>query len=87
VAIARAIAAAPELILADEPCGNLDTKSGEKVMETLKSLNRQGRTVVLITHDENAASSAGKVIRLADGRVLSIDNFRVRRADEFEKRF
>jgi len=70
IAIARAIAAAPGLILADEPCGNLDSKAGEKVMNTLISLNRAGRTVLLITHDEKAAKKASKVIRLADGRVV-----------------
>jgi len=70
VAIARAIAAAPPLILADEPCGNLDSKSGEKVMNTLINLNREGKTVILITHDEKAARKASRIIRLADGRVL-----------------
>jgi putative ABC transport system ATP-binding protein len=70
VAIARAIAAAPDLILADEPCGNLDSKSGKRVMETLTSLNKQGRTIVLITHDEKAAKAASKIVRLSDGRVL-----------------
>ncbi|MCL1867039.1 MAG: ABC transporter ATP-binding protein [Oscillospiraceae bacterium] len=70
VAIARAIAASPDLILADEPCGNLDSKSGKKVMDTLTELNRQGKTIVLITHDENAAKSAGKIIRLCDGKVV-----------------
>ncbi|MCL2071658.1 MAG: ABC transporter ATP-binding protein [Oscillospiraceae bacterium] len=71
VAIARAIAASPEIILADEPCGNLDSKSGKKVMETLCALNRQGRTIVLITHDETAARVATKIVRLADGRVIA----------------
>ncbi|MCL2632975.1 MAG: ABC transporter ATP-binding protein [Oscillospiraceae bacterium] len=69
VAIARAIAAAPPLILADEPCGNLDSKSGKRVMDTLVSLNREGRTVILITHDEKAAKRASKVIRLMDGKI------------------
>jgi len=69
VALARAIAVAPPLILADEPCGNLDSKSGRRVMDTLRSLNREGRTVVLITHDERAARYADKIVRLADGRV------------------
>jgi len=69
VAIARAIAANPDLILADEPCGNLDSKSGKKVMDTLVKLNKQGRTIVLITHDENAAKVAQNIIRLSDGRV------------------
>jgi putative ABC transport system ATP-binding protein len=70
VAIARAIAAEPDMILADEPCGNLDSKSGRKVMDTLSRLNERGRTIVLITHDESAANRASKVIRLADGRVV-----------------
>ena len=70
VAIARAIAAAPALILADEPCGNLDSKSGKRVMDTLMALNQQGRTIVLITHDERAAQSAGSVVRLSDGCVV-----------------
>jgi putative ABC transport system ATP-binding protein len=71
VAIARAIAAAPDIILADEPCGNLDSKSGKKVMQTLTSLNRQGRTIVLITHDEKAAKAADKIIRLSDGKIVT----------------
>ncbi|MCL1832384.1 MAG: ABC transporter ATP-binding protein [Oscillospiraceae bacterium] len=70
VAIARAIAAEPDIILADEPCGNLDSQSGGQVMDTLIKLNRLGRTIVLITHDESAAREAMRVIRLADGRVM-----------------
>jgi len=71
VAIARAIAAAPPLILADEPCGNLDSASGEKVMNTLISLNKEGRTILLITHDERAARKASRIIRIMDGRIVS----------------
>jgi putative ABC transport system ATP-binding protein len=70
VAIARAIAAAPDIILADEPCGNLDSKSGQKVMDILCELNSQGRTIILITHDEAAARAAHSIVRLADGRVV-----------------
>ena len=70
VAIARAIAAEPDIILADEPCGNLDSASGKKVMDTLVSLNSAGKTIVLITHDENAAAAANKVVRLADGKIV-----------------
>jgi len=70
VAIARAIASRPDIILADEPCGNLDSRSGAKIMKLLCELNRQGRTIVLITHDESAARAARKVIRLADGRIV-----------------
>ncbi|MCL1823584.1 MAG: ABC transporter ATP-binding protein [Oscillospiraceae bacterium] len=70
VAIARAIAASPGLILADEPCGSLDSKTGADIMNILKRLNESGRTVVLITHDENAARTADKMIRISDGRVV-----------------
>ena len=71
VAIARAIAAKPPIILADEPTGNLDSKSGTAVMEILNSLNREGKTVILITHDEKIASSAGRVVQIQDGQVIS----------------
>ncbi|MCL2077146.1 MAG: ABC transporter ATP-binding protein [Oscillospiraceae bacterium] len=70
VAIARAIAAEPSLILADEPCGSLDSKSGAEIMHILHQLNAAGRTVVLITHDEKAARTAGRVVRISDGRVI-----------------
>jgi putative ABC transport system ATP-binding protein len=70
VAIARAIAAKPPLILADEPCGSLDSKSGADIMKTLHDLNHAGRTVILITHDENAAKKAHQIIRISDGRIL-----------------
>jgi putative ABC transport system ATP-binding protein len=69
VAIARAIAAKPSLILADEPCGNLDSKSGKVIMDILSALNRSGRTVVLITHDESAAACAKQVVRIRDGEL------------------
>lgn len=71
VAIARALAADAPLILADEPCGNLDSKAGAEVMEMLHHMNRLGKTVVLITHDERAALTAHRQIRIADGRVVS----------------
>lgn len=71
VAIARAIAAKPPLILADEPCGSLDSKAGLLVMRTLSDLNAAGRTVVLITHDEKAARRADRVVRIMDGRVVN----------------
>lgn len=69
VAIARAIAASPALILADEPTGNLDTKAGIEVMEILTNLNREGRTIVLITHDNSIAEAANRTIRIKDGKV------------------
>jgi putative ABC transport system ATP-binding protein len=70
VAIARAIAAKPPLILADEPCGNLDSRAGADIMNTLRELNAAGRTVVLITHDERAAKMAGRSVRISDGRIV-----------------
>ena len=70
VAIARAIAASPSMILADEPCGNLDSKSGREVMEILAGLNRGGKTVIMITHDEQAAKRAQRLIRISDGRIV-----------------
>ena len=71
VAIARAIAARPPIIMADEPTGNLDTRSGEEVMKILHELNEEGRTIVLITHDNDIARQATRAIRIIDGRVVS----------------
>ena len=71
VAIARAIAARPPIILADEPTGNLDTVSGREVMQILQELNTEGRTVILITHDNDIASSAHRIVRIQDGKIVS----------------
>jgi len=71
VAIARALMNDPELILADEPTGNLDTKSGDDVMKTLKQLNKEGKTVVLITHEHDIALQAQKILHLEDGMLVS----------------
>lgn len=71
VAIARAIAARPAIILADEPTGNLDSRSGEEVMKTLEQLNRDGHTIVLITHDPSIARRAAREIRIHDGKAVS----------------
>ena len=71
VAIARAIAARPPIIMADEPTGNLDTRSGEEVMKILHELNEEGRTIVLITHDNDIARQATRAIRIIDGKVVS----------------
>lgn len=70
VAIARAIAAEPPLILADEPTGNLDSKSGEAIMQIIHSLHKQGTTIVLITHDNKIAASAERVVQIQDGRMV-----------------
>jgi len=69
-AIARAVAARPPIILADEPTGNLDSKSGEDVMRILHELHGEGRTVILITHDSEIAAEAERVIRIHDGKVV-----------------
>lgn len=69
VAIARAIAASPPIIFADEPTGNLDSKSGEEVINILRELNQEGRTVILITHDNGIARQCNRVIHIHDGRI------------------
>ena len=68
-AIARAIAQAPPVILADEPTGNLDSGSTKEIMSILKQLHREGRTVILITHDNDIAAQARRVIRIKDGKI------------------
>lgn len=69
VAIARAIAQAPPVILADEPTGNLDSASSQEIIRVLKELHKEGRTVILITHDNEIAAQARRVIRIKDGRI------------------
>ncbi|MCL2839069.1 MAG: ABC transporter ATP-binding protein [Oscillospiraceae bacterium] len=71
VAIARALATKPPMILADEPTGALDSKTGKEVLETLKNLHKDGKTIVLITHDNDIAAQAERVVRLADGVIVS----------------
>lgn len=71
VAIARAIAQAPPVILADEPTGNLDSGSTKEIMEILRGLHRDGRTVILITHDNEIAAQAERVIKIKDGKIWS----------------
>lgn len=69
VAIARAIAQAPPIILADEPTGNLDTHSTMEIISILKELHREGRTVILITHDNEIAAQARRVVKIRDGKI------------------
>jgi len=69
-AIARAIVGQPSLILADEPTGNLDSENGEQVMEILKSLNREGATIVMVTHSPAHADIAKRVVNMLDGRII-----------------
>lgn len=70
VAIARALINQPTIIFADEPTGNLDTKSGEEVMKILAGLNQEGKTIILVTHEQNIAAYAKRVITIRDGRIV-----------------
>jgi putative ABC transport system ATP-binding protein len=70
VAIARAISTHPPMIMADEPTGALDTKTGDHVMQILKSLNQEGTTIILITHNLQLAEEANRIIKISDGRIL-----------------
>ena len=71
VAIARALIMNPSVILADEPTGNLDTKNGQEIMKILKDLNEQGRTIVVITHDEDIAKYAKRLVKIVDGKIIA----------------
>ena len=71
VAIARAIATRPPIIMADEPTGALDSKTGKHVLEILHALNDEGSTIILITHDNSIAATAKRIIRLSDGKIVS----------------
>lgn len=73
VAIARALITNPPVILADEPTGNLDSHTGEEVLEILKELHKKGNTIILITHDMHVASQAQRVIHIMDGKIVSDD--------------
>ncbi|HML85525.1 MAG TPA: ABC transporter ATP-binding protein [Bacteroidales bacterium] len=71
VAVARAVVSEPKLILADEPTGNLDSAHGEEVMELLDKLNKEGTTIVMVTHSQRDASFAQRVVRLFDGQIIN----------------
>ncbi len=71
VSIARALAGNPPLILADEPTGALDSKTGREVLEFIKQLNAEGNTIVLITHDNSIAAETKRIVRISDGRIIS----------------
>jgi ABC-type lipoprotein export system ATPase subunit len=70
VAIARALANDPKIIIADEPTGNLDLKNSDEVMKILSKLNRDGRTIIMVTHNPEITGNCSRVIRLRDGRIL-----------------
>ncbi len=88
MAIVRALVNNPRLVLADEPTGNLDSKSGEEIMEILQSLNKEGRTIIMVTHEQYTAECAKRIIHIKDGMVVD-DNIvgkqRVARDGEFRK--
>jgi len=71
VAAARALANKPAVVLADEPTGNLDSRSGTEIMKLFDSLAGQGNTIILVTHDQTVAGHARRIIRLSDGRIAS----------------
>ena len=73
VAIARALVNEPSIIFADEPTGNLDSKTGQDVMNLLKNLNNDGQTIIIITHEDNIASQSNRIIKIKDG-LIEVDN-------------
>ena len=70
VAIARAIATHPPIIMADEPTGALDSRTGQEVLQFLQQLNKEGSTIILITHDNGIAATARRCVRLQDGKIV-----------------
>ncbi len=74
IAIARALAGNPEIILADEPTGNLDSRNGAFIMDFLKDLNNKGKTIIMVTHDLNLVKYGSKIIQIIDGKIIKIEN-------------
>ena len=81
VAIARALVNNPSIILADEPTGNLDSKSGEEIMKILDDLHNRGNTIILVTHEDDIAQHANRIIRLLDGKI--IEDLYIEKNDSF----
>ncbi|MBR5100634.1 MAG: ATP-binding cassette domain-containing protein, partial [Bacteroidales bacterium] len=74
VAVARALVTHPALILADEPTGNLDTATTDEVMKLFDAIHRKGNTIILVTHEEDVARHAGRIVRLRDGKIERDEN-------------
>ena len=85
VAIARSIVNEPPVLLADEPTGNLDTKTSREIMELLKKLNRKGMTIAMVTHSPECAGYAQRIMRVADGKLVG-DNSNVRSLDQWQRK-
>jgi putative ABC transport system ATP-binding protein len=88
VAIVRALVNNPRLVLADEPTGNLDSHSGEEIMEILQSLNKEGRTIIMVTHEEYTAECAKRILHIKDGLIVGdnvVGNQRMARDGEYKK--
>lgn len=85
VAIARALINNPEIIFADEPTGNLDSKSGLQIMKILQNLNKEGRTIILVTHETYTAQHAKRILQMKDGEVISDEQLANRRMAKDEK--
>lgn len=88
VAIARALVNDPEVIFADEPTGNLDSKSGIQIMKILQKLNHEGHTIILVTHETYTAEHAKRIIQVRDGKIVSdyqVENRRIARDGELLK--
>jgi putative ABC transport system ATP-binding protein len=85
VAIARSIVNEPPILLADEPTGNLDTKTSREIMELIKKLNQTGMTVVMVTHSAECAGYAKRIMRLADGKLVG-DHSKVKSLDQWQRK-
>ena len=70
VAIARALANDPEVLIADEPTGNLDSKTGALIIDFLKELNKKGKTIIIVTHDEKVAEQTRRILLIKDGKII-----------------